>query len=143
MIQSPRGSINFPAQTSFDHQVTPRHINTPLTHTQNHTALHNNNIDSSNHLVWTNPIHSPLYPQITRQVVFSETLFHMAQSEKTPLGVNPFKESGATILIEWKQWFSTLKMAIMARDNIEVDKLLKLKPQPTDLFYPTLPTYEE
>ena len=34
-------------------------------------------------------------------------------------------------------------MAIMARDSIEVDKLLKLKPQPTDLFYPTLPTYEE
>ena len=31
----------------------------------------------------------------------------------------------------------------MTRDSIEVDKLLKLKPQPTDLFYPTLPTYEE
>ena len=30
----------------------------------------------------------------------------------------------------------------MARDSIEVDKFLKLKPQPTDLFYPTLPTYE-
>ena len=29
-------------------------------------------------------------------------------------------------------------MAIM-----EVDKLLKLKPQPTYLIYPTLPTYEE
>ena len=35
------------------------------------------------------------------------------------------------------------KMAIIARDSIEVDKLLKLKPQPTDLFYPPLPTYEE
>ena len=31
----------------------------------------------------------------------------------------------------------------MTRDSIEVEKLLKLKPQPTDLFYPTLPTYEE
>ena len=31
----------------------------------------------------------------------------------------------------------------MARDIIEVDKLLKLKSQPRDLFYPTLPTYEE
>ena len=31
----------------------------------------------------------------------------------------------------------------MACDSIEVDKLLRLKPQPTDLFYPTLPTYEE
>ena len=34
-------------------------------------------------------------------------------------------------------------MAIMALDNIEADKLLKLKPQPTDLFYPTLPKYED
>ena len=67
----------------------------------------------------------------------------MAQSAKTPLGVNPFWEQRATPPIEWKQWLSTLKMAIMARDSIEVDKLLKLKPQPTDLFYPTLPTYEE
>ena len=31
----------------------------------------------------------------------------------------------------------------MAPDKIEVDKLLKLKPGPTDLFYPTLPTYED
>ena len=31
----------------------------------------------------------------------------------------------------------------MARDSIEVHKLLELKPQPTDLFYPKLPTYEE
>ena len=67
----------------------------------------------------------------------------MAQSAKTPLGLNPFFESGATTPIEWKQWFSTLKMAIMARDSIEVDKLLRLKPQPTDLFYHTLPTNDE
>ena len=67
----------------------------------------------------------------------------MAQSAKTPLGVNPFWELGPTPPLEWKQCFSTLKMAIMARDKIEVDKLLKLKPQPTDLFYRTLPTYEE
>ena len=31
----------------------------------------------------------------------------------------------------------------MARDSIEVDKLLRLKQQPTDLLYPTLPTYKE
>ena len=31
----------------------------------------------------------------------------------------------------------------MARDSIEVDKLLRLKPQLTYLFYPTLPTYDE
>ena len=68
----------------------------------------------------------------------------MAQSAKTPLGVNLIWDSGATPPpLEWIQWFSTLKMAIMARDSFEVDKLLKLKPQPRDLFYPTLPTYEE
>ena len=67
----------------------------------------------------------------------------MAQSAKTQLEVNPFWESGATPPIEWKQWFSTLKMARVARDSIEVDELLRLKPQPTDLFYPTQPTFEE
>ena len=30
-------------------------------------------------------------------------------------------------------------MAIMARDSLEVDKLLKRKPQATDLFYPLYP----
>ena len=34
-------------------------------------------------------------------------------------------------------------MAIMARDNMVVDKLLKLKPTRAKLFYPTLPTYED
>ena len=31
----------------------------------------------------------------------------------------------------------------MARDNLQVDKLLKFKPTRTELLYPTLPTYEE
>ena len=34
-------------------------------------------------------------------------------------------------------------MANMAQDNLVVDKLLKLKPNRAELFYPTLPTYEE
>ena len=34
-------------------------------------------------------------------------------------------------------------MAIMARDNLQVDKLLMLKPTITELQYPPLPTYEE
>ena len=34
-------------------------------------------------------------------------------------------------------------MAIMARDNLQFDTLLKLKPTRAELFYPTLPTYEE
>ena len=31
----------------------------------------------------------------------------------------------------------------MARDNLQVDKLLKLKPTRTELHFPPLPTYEE
>ena len=31
----------------------------------------------------------------------------------------------------------------MARNFLEVDKLLKLKPSRAELFYPTLTTYEE
>ena len=34
-------------------------------------------------------------------------------------------------------------MAVMAQHNIEVDMLLRLKPARTELFYPTLPTYED
>ena len=101
------------------------------------------NTNTDNQLVWSSPIRNSLNAQITRQIAYSNCLLDMAQSAKTPLGVNPFWESGATPPIEWRQWFSTLKMAIMARDRIKVDKLLKLKSQPTDLFYPTLPTYKE
>ena len=143
MIQSSRGQINFPAQNSFDSSVTPRKLNTSSVISDHITPLNNTNIDHTNQLIWPTPIRIQFNPQITRQISDSETLLHMAHSTETPLGVNPFWESGATPLVEWKQWFSTLKMAIMARDNKEVDKLLKLKPQPADLFYPTLPTYEE
>ena len=68
----------------------------------------------------------------------------MAQSAiRIPLGVPLFWESGANPPVEWSTWFGTLKMAIMARDNLQVDKLLKLKPSRTELPYPTLPTYEK
>ena len=70
---------------------------------------------------------------------------YMTQSSipKTPLGVPVFWESGANPTSEWSTWFGNLKMAIMARDNLVVDKLLKLKPTKAELFYPTLPTYED
>ena len=68
----------------------------------------------------------------------------MAQSQiKTPLGVPVFWESESIPPSEWNTWFCTLKMIIMAKDNLQVDKLLKLKPTGAQLFYPTLPTYEE
>ena len=68
----------------------------------------------------------------------------MAQSAiRTPLGVPSFWETGANPPIEWSTCFGPLKMAIMARDNLQVDKLLNLKPSRTELPYPTLPTYEK
>ena len=75
----------------------------------------------------------------------TELTGYMAQSAtpKTPLGTPVFWESGANPPSEWSTWFGTLKMAIMARDNLVVDKLLRLKPTRAELFYPTLPTYED
>ena len=43
----------------------------------------------------------------------------------------------------WSTWFGKLKRAIRARDNLQVDQLLRLKPTRAELFYPTLPIYEE
>ena len=70
---------------------------------------------------------------------------HMAQSAtpKTPLGTPVFWKSGANPPSKWSTWFGTLKMAIIARDNLVVDKLLRLKPTRAELFYPTLLTYED
>ena len=69
---------------------------------------------------------------------------NMAQSTvKTPLGVPAFWDTGAIPPTDWNTWLGTLKMAIKARDNLQVGKLLKLKPARTELPYSTLPTYEE
>ena len=58
----------------------------------------------------------------------------MAQSAiKTPLEVPVFWETGENPTTELTTWFGTLKMAIMARDNRQVDKLLKLKPTRVEL----------
>ena len=60
------------------------------------SSFNTDNTDTQNQLVLSNPIHNTLNPQIARQLAFSNNLLHMAQSAKTPLGVNPFWESGAT-----------------------------------------------
>ena len=72
-----------------------------------------------------------------------KTLHHMAQSRRSPIGVKLFGESGANPPTEWQTWIATFKLAVMAQHNLEVDKLLRLKPARTDLFYPTMPTLEE
>ena len=142
MIRSPRGQLNVTAHSGFPLENSGTHMRQEID-TSSVPSTSSSNINTDNQLVWSSPFRISLNPQITRQIAYSNCLLDMAQTAKTPLGVNPFWESGATPPREWRQWFSTLKIAIMGRDSIEVDKLLKLKPQPTDLFYPTLPTYEE
>ena len=68
----------------------------------------------------------------------------MAQStKKSPIGVPLYWESGANPTNEWQTWFSTFKMAVMAKENMHVDLLLRIKSTANDLFYPIMPTFEE
>ena len=67
----------------------------------------------------------------------------MAQSLKSPVGVPLYWESGANPPQEWPSWLSTFKLAVMAKENLHVDQLLRLKPTAADLFYPTVPSYED
>ena len=67
----------------------------------------------------------------------------MAQSLRSPVGVPLYWESSANPLQEWPSWLSTFKLAVMAKENLHVDQLLQLKPTVVDLFYPTVPSYEE
>ena len=61
---------------------------------------------------------------------------HLAQSAiKTHLGVPAIWETGVKPPIKWSTWLGTLKMAIMARDDLQVNKLLTLKHQEQN--YPT------
>ena len=68
----------------------------------------------------------------------------MAQSTmKSPIGVLLFWENRANPTNEWKTWYSTLKMAVMAKENMHVDLLLRLKPTANDPFNPIMTTLEE
>ena len=68
----------------------------------------------------------------------------MAQSAMTrsPLGVNFYRDKGHQPELDWGKWLSTVKLAIMVKDNIEVEKLLQPKPESEDLNYPAQPHYE-
>ena len=44
--------------------------------------------------------------------------------------------------VEWPIWGATLKLAIMAKNSINVDSLLKQKQEIKELTYPAEPTYE-
>ena len=58
----------------------------------------------------------------------------MAQSApvpllRSPVGIPFFRDSGMEPPVEWPTWASTLKLAIMAKGSINVDSLLRQKPE--------------
>ena len=67
----------------------------------------------------------------------------MAKSLKSPVGIPLYWESGVNLPQEWTSWLSTFKLAVMAKENLHVDQFVRLTPTAADLFYPTVPSYEE
>ena len=68
----------------------------------------------------------------------------MAQSAiaKSPIGVTLYWDNGLQPNIVWEKWFETVKLAITAKENIQVEKLLRPRPQNAELDYPHEPLYE-
>ena len=69
----------------------------------------------------------------------------MAQSDskgRTTLGLEPFWDKPSrNPPIPWEKWRSQLKMALVARTNIELDELLQERP--TQVIYPPEPVEEQ
>ena len=89
-----------------------------------------------------------LKPSNTLICTKSSCAHNMAQSAaavtiaRSPVGIPFFWETGAEPPVEWPIWAATLKLAIMAKNSINVDSQLKHKPDTKDLTYPIEPTYE-
>ena len=68
----------------------------------------------------------------------------MAQSvlSRSPIGVALFWEKGAQPTITWEKWITATKLAISAKENIQVERLLRPKPTVEELDYPQEPIYE-
>ena len=68
----------------------------------------------------------------------------MAQSTmaRSPLGVHFFWDKGHQPELHWDKWLSTVKLAIMVKDKIQVEKMLQPKPKSEDSDYQTQPLYE-
>ena len=69
----------------------------------------------------------------------------MAQSDKigrTALGLEPFWDKpSSNPPISWEKWRSQLKMALVAKTNIELDELLQERPN--TVIYPPEPVEEQ
>ena len=58
-----------------------------------------------------------------------------------PLEVNLFWDSGPQEELDCDKWLSTLKLAIMVKDNIQKNNLLHPKLENKELDYPADPDY--
>ena len=102
MILSPRGQLNATAHSGFPLENSETHMRQEID-TSSVPSESSSNTNTDNQLVWSSPFRNSLNPQITRQIAYSNCLLDMAQSTKTPLGVNSLWQSGATPPIEWRQ----------------------------------------
>ena len=68
----------------------------------------------------------------------------MAQSAiaKLLVGVTVFCDKTPQNKSVWEKWFSTAKLAIIAKETIPVDKPLRPRPTSAELKYPQEPIYE-
>ena len=68
----------------------------------------------------------------------------MAQSAiaKLLVGVAVFWDKTPQNKSVWEKWFSTAKLAIIAKETIQVDKLLRPRPTSAELKYAQEPIYE-
>ena len=84
MIQSPLGPIDIIAHSSFDTQTKDDRTHTDR-HIETYIYTDTDKTDSSNQLVWSNPIQQSLHPRILRQLPYSNTsnTSHGAVSENS------------------------------------------------------------
>ena len=61
---------------------------------------------------------------------------------RSPFGVHFFWDKGHKPELDWDKWLSTVKLAIMVKDNFQVEKVVQPIPESEDLVYPTQPHYE-
>ena len=78
---------------------------------------------------------------------FETALFaqsHITQSvmAKSPVGLTLYWVNGPQPNIVWEKWFERVKLAITAKENVQVEKLLRPKPHNRELDYPHEPMYE-
>ena len=68
----------------------------------------------------------------------------MAQSamSRSPIGVALFWEKAAQPTTTWEKWFTTTTLAISAKENVQVERLLRPRPTVAELDYPQEAIYE-